>query len=94
MTTTRARITTDENFPNRCTLRYEDEYGNQIERDFFAPAGGGYVREDWSNPRQVCERLSGGGATLVWSPKRDATLADLIRRERREALRLARQRGY
>jgi hypothetical protein len=92
--TTRARIIADETYPSRCTLRYEDEEGHVIERDFFAPRDGGYVREDWSNPRQVCERLSGGGATLVWQPKRDATLADLIRRERRAACRRARQLSY
>jgi hypothetical protein len=88
----RATITTDGTYPNRCTLRYEDEYGHQIERDFFAPASGGYVREDWSNPRQVCEGLSSMGATLVWNPARDATLADLIRRERRSAQAAERRR--
>lgn len=88
----RARITTDDGFPNRCTLRYEDEYGEQRERDFFAPRDGGYVRENWGSPRQVCDRLSGGGATLVWRPDRDATLADLIRRERRRALAAERAR--
>lgn len=79
---TRATITTGE-FPNRCTMRTQDEYGNTIERDFFAPRNGGYVREDWINPRQVCERLSGGGATLTWNPAHDVTLSALIRRERK-----------
>jgi hypothetical protein len=97
-TTTRAMITSDSGFPNRCTLRYETDLGDVVERDFFAPLEGGYVRENWSQPRQVCERLSSGGATLVWNPKRDATLADLIRRERAAAMRRerseARRLGY
>lgn len=89
----RTTITSDAGYPNRCTIRYEDEAGQLVERDFFAPAEGGYVREDWRNPRQVCERLQGGGATLVWSPERDGTLASLVRREWR-ARRAAERRFW
>ena len=90
--TTTMRLTTDAGYPNRCTLRYADAYTDVVEtRDFFAPADGGYVKENWSSPRQVCGNLSGGGATLTWNPKRDAALADLIRREYR-AMRAAERR--
>lgn len=82
----RARITTDEHFPNRCTLKAEDEYGDVRERDFFAPPGGGSVRENWSNPRDVCAGLMGGGWVLEWNPEKHPKLADLIRRERRRTL--------
>lgn len=74
----RTQFITD-GWTNRCTIRYDYD-GRAIERDFFAPPSGGYVREDWANPRQVCERLQGGGATLVWSPA-SGPLVNLIRRE-------------
>lgn len=80
----RARVIPGE-LPNRCTLRFTDYNGDVRERDFFAPPGGGYVREDWSNPRQVCERLYQRGATLIWDAKLYPTLAALIRRERKRA---------
>lgn len=77
----RAQFITAGDWPNRCTIRYTDDDSDRVvERDFFAPPSGGYVREDWTNPRQVCERLQGGGATLVWSPA-SGPLVNLIRRE-------------
>jgi len=86
----RARITADADYPNRCTIRYEDEYGYPLHREYYAPTQGGYVqRVGWG---QVCEKLQGGGATLTWNPSHDKTLADLIRRERRAAMRADRQR--
>lgn len=85
----RTTITADQD--NRCTLRYEDEMGDPVTREFFAPSGGGYVREDWTNARQVCVRLSSFGDTLIWRPV-TGTLADLIRRERRAALSAERRR--
>lgn len=94
----RTAFTQDRDYPNRCTLRYTDDAGHVVDREFFAPAGGGYVRENWGNPRQVCEHLSGGGATLIWEPTRDAQLVDLIRREwsagRRAERRSGAARGY
>lgn len=85
MQTARTTIRSDHGYPNRCTLRYVDDLGTPVERNFFAPVGGGSVREDWTQPRQVCEYLARMGATLIWDPTRDATLAALIRRERRAA---------
>lgn len=89
----RTQITADPGYDNRVTLRYEDEGGELVTRDVFAPYGGGYVREDWSNPRQVCERLERFGSTLIWSGS--TPLVDLIRweyRRRRAAQRRAETR--
>jgi len=89
---TRARVTQNGGYENRCTLVCEDEDGAELTRDFFAPEGGGSVRENWESPRQVCEGLSGGGATLEWDPTR-GPLVGLIRRERRAGLAADRRRG-
>lgn len=77
--------------PHRCSLRYDDERGRRVERDFFAPPGGGYVREGWSDPRQVCDRLGSTGATLVWDPA-SGPLVELVRREWRAMRRAERTR--
>ncbi len=86
---TRTTIRRDD-ASNRATMTYQDDMGRVVTREFFAPAEGGYVRENWNNPRQVCAMLAGGGATLVWNPKRDPELVDLIRRERAQAMRAER----
>jgi len=83
----RTQITQDSH-PHRCTIRYEDDLGNLVERDFFATVGGGYVREDRSNPRQVCEQLESRGVTLMWDPSQ-GPLSTLIRREWRARQRRA-----
>ena len=91
---TRTRITSDAGFPSRCTLRCENEYGEIESRDFFTPADGGYVRENWDNPTQVCGRLSNRGYTLEWRPSvKFPTLAAMVRREHRAAQR-AMKREY
>lgn len=69
--------------PHECTMRFLDEHGNYYERNFFAPSNGGYVRENYHQPRQVCEGLRRLGNTLWWDPKYDKTLSALIRRESR-----------
>ena len=66
---------------NRCSITYQDDMGTTVTRDFFAPGNGGYVREDWDSPRQVCGELRGGGWTLMWDPKRHPKLVDLVREE-------------
>lgn len=86
----RAQIIASDSYANRCTIRYEDDCGTMVERDFFAPAAGGYVKENWSDPRQVCERLASTGNTLLWYPS-EGPLSQMIRRERAKALRAERQ---
>lgn len=84
----RMKLISDVSYPNRCTLEYSDACGHRIARDFFAPAAGGYVREDWTNPRQVCENLFARGSTLVWYPSAEyPTLAHCIRAEYRALIR-------
>jgi hypothetical protein len=67
---------------NMCGLEVGD-----IAENYYAPAGGGYVRD--SNNRQVCEKLYLRGSTLKWSGT--FPLIDLIRREykRRKACNIS-----
>ena len=57
------------------SLSYDDIFGERIRRTFWVPVDGGYVRE---NGKQVCERLSCSGSTLISTR---ATLLKCIRRE-------------
>ncbi len=64
-------------------------------REFWAPAGGGYVREiDAEHPgtlgRQVCEGLHHMGNTLSWDP-RSGPLSRLIQKENAKARAKARR---
>ena len=82
------RITTDPGFPHRCTLRTRHADGSVVQRDFFTAPDGGYVRENWDRPRQVCDQLAPRGVTLLWRPSQAfPTLAARIRHEHRAALR-------
>jgi hypothetical protein len=82
------KITLDAKRPARCTLHTRTWDGTERVRDFFTDPRGGYVRENWNNPRQICERLSSTGPTLRWIPsKKYPTLAHLIRREYRRRVR-------
>ena len=65
----------------------------RVERTFFCPTTGGYVREydDKGQYPQVCDGLSNRGSTLD-CPSR-AKLPDMIRREYR-AMRRAEKREY
>lgn len=92
MTAYRARFVAKPDFPYRCTMHDHDENGAPLTRDFFAPACGGSVYEDYRNPHQVCEGLGSLGNTLVWRPGCYATLTALVRRERQKSLR--RNRRY
>ncbi len=77
--------------PNRATVRAPHEYlHSYIETEYFAPATGGYVKYDWANPNQICQRLSHYGDTLIWQPSM-GPLVDLLRREHRRARRAARR---
>jgi len=59
-------------------LTYADPMtGEQIVRRFYAPANGGYVRDQ--SGRQVCQGLSHRGNTLVLTGGN--SLISLIRRE-------------
>jgi hypothetical protein len=72
--------------PNYCTIEYTYECGGKIRRDFGAPFNGGVVWEDHQKLRTVCEGLYSLGWVLLWDPKEDPTLSDLLRREHRRAM--------
>ena len=76
---TRTRISFDG---HSVTLRYYDEDEERVvERQFYAPLRGGYVRErarNGSDP-QVCRELCSMGETLEISA--NESLLNLIRRE-------------
>jgi hypothetical protein len=91
------------NHPNRAAIRQDGSEvvlrctdnltGERIERRFWAPPGGGYVREvTAARPgtlgQQVCAGLAHMGGTL--SVKTPADLLPLIRREWQAAKRQAR----
>ena len=60
---------------------YSDVLGVRLNRQFFCPVEGGYVRERMVNDyTQVCERLSHTGHTLMSTR---GTLLNDIRREYR-----------
>lgn len=82
---TRTRITADDGYPNRCSMRTEED-GSVRVLDYYAPADGGYVREHWLGCRQVCEWLGTTGRALTWKPdsRRYPTLAHLIRAEHKK----------
>lgn len=87
----KARIGSD---PNECTLSYDDPLtGDRVTREFWAPHGGGYIRDVTHQPgtlgEQVCARLARRGSTLRWHPEQGLTLADTIRREYRRMRRAA-----
>ena len=64
------------------SIDYDDVIGDRVEREFICPVEGGYVRERVGNGyRQVCERLSSGGSTLMVSNRK--SLIDVIRSEYR-----------
>ena len=78
---------------NECALttdRDEWDGGGRETTTFWAPPGGGYVRDTTSQPgtlgRQVCDGLQGSGDCLSWSPRMGA-LVGLIRREYRVSRR-------
>lgn len=92
------------NHPNRAAIRQDgsevvlrchDQFsGERIERRFWAPPSGGYVREvSTAKPgtlgQQVCGGLSHRGSTL--SVRDPADLIHLIRREWQAAKRAARR---
>lgn len=77
-------------------IAFEDEMGDRIEMHIWAPmpkaGGSSYVRFRSHDgiERQLCERLSSRGSTLMYS---DGTrLVDLVRREYR-AMRAAEKRA-
>jgi hypothetical protein len=78
--------------PESCTLEYTDAAGTKHRRVFFAPADGGEVHENPSDPDFVFSGLLIGGEVLGWDPRNHPTLSDLIRRERRRGLALNHQR--
>lgn len=89
---TRTSITVDK--AGYVTISYDDEFAGRVERTFFCPVDGGYVRESDKAHRypQVCEKLGSMGSTLVASSRE--ALPALIRREyramrRAEARRIA-----
>jgi hypothetical protein len=92
---TTARTTIKPLDDNHVVIRYADCYtGEIIEREFWAPSGGGYVREiDAAHPgttgRQVCELLEGVGPTLYWGGH--GRLIDVVRREYRAMRRVERR---
>lgn len=93
-TTTRTQIKALEN--NRVLMRYEDDMGEIVTREFWSYGAGSCVREVTDDRpgtlgHQVCGKLSHGGNTLIWSGT--APLVDLIRREYR-ALRRADHRRW
>ena len=62
------------------TIRYHDRIEcTDIERTFWIPDRGGYIRERISG-RQVCERLNTMGNTLTATPE---SFVGIIQRERR-----------
>lgn len=87
----RATIRTDAQ--GNVTISYDDaDSGERITTTYFVPMNGGYVRvrDDRQQYPQVCERLSGGGSTLMCSSR--GKLAEVIRREYR-AMRRAEKRA-
>jgi len=88
----RYTITGDD---NRCTLTYSPDadrlWGHEdgpAERTYWAPDGGGYVRDTTHQPgtlgSQVCNEMASMGHTLHWG-NIYWPLADLIRHEVRKA---------
>jgi hypothetical protein len=76
-------------------LRWEDDFGHDTVREFWAPSNGGYVREiDNQHPGtlgvQVCDRLAHSGYTLSARPD---TLERVIRREYRRMVVADRRRS-
>lgn len=85
----KARYQVIDHGTNRCILSFEVD-GKRVEREYWCPDGGGYVRQiSEGRPgtlgRQICDGLSGSGSTLSWPATRP--LAILIRRELRARLR-------
>jgi hypothetical protein len=83
-------------FGNNVTVERDDPYTGRTSTTYFVPhtmrGAEGYVRIRDSAGRypQVCERLYGGGDTLMATP---TTLAAVIRRELRRRVADER-RGY
>jgi len=74
-----------EHSERRVTLSYNSPWtGERITREFWSPNGSvaSYVRE---GDRQVCERLSSRGVTLLQGPSE--SLARIVRREYRSMMR-------
>lgn len=89
------RTTIKTNRDGSVTLSYDstgfDCEDVRVERTFFCPATGGYVREcDKGNYSQVCCGLSDRGSTLYCSSPEK--LPDMIRREYR-AIRRAEKKA-
>lgn len=75
---------------NECAVHHAvDEYGDTIEEPrveiYWAPLGGGYIRETTHKPgttgSQVCDGMASCGPTLMWWPEH--RLSETIRRETR-----------
>jgi len=81
----RYRVVADRD--NQATYVGDNGFGEQVEWAFFAPIGGGYVRQRTSDGRnpQVCDGLASTGNTLRWDGREP--LAALIRREARKMWR-------
>lgn len=83
-----ARMKMTDHGQDGCTIEYTDvESDARFVRTFVAPAAGGYVREIFDpmkEGRQVCEKLSSAGVTLMWRPAM-GHLSDLIRKEYKKA---------
>lgn len=92
-----------EHAANHITISYTssgvmpDEGDTRVTREFWAPSGGGYVRE-LSGGRcgyegeQVCELLKHRGCTLEYAP--GGKLDKIIRREYRRKQAALRSRGW
>ena len=80
----RTRIQTVFDAPNLCEVVIPEGDGKVVHTTYWAPSGGGYVRDVTTQPgtlgRQVCEGLSYMGNTLLWAPSH-GPLVKLIRRE-------------
>jgi hypothetical protein len=88
----RARIVSYD--ATHCSVvTWDDVLCRQVCRDYWtALPSGGYVRTGQAG-RQVCAGLAEGGPTLTWHPSpRFPRLVDLVRHERRQALRQDRRR--
>jgi hypothetical protein len=87
----RARIVSHD--ATHCSvIAWDDILCRQVCRDYWTYGSGGYVRTGQAG-RQVCEGLTEHGPALVWhSTARYPRLVDLIRHERRQALRQDRRR--
>ena len=70
-------------------IKFENNFGEIVEMNIWAPASGGYVR---SGEKQICKKLSATGSTLQWDDT--AHLIDLVRREYRAMRRAEKSEKY